>query len=144
MLNVDVSSWANFCVEKIRTITNRKIILREPQIKRTYNLKYALSFKDVFVQKGTYENKSDTLNEAWCTVTFSSGMGVESIISGCPTIAMHPSSFAFEISRSDLLNIENPKMMNRNQWLYNLAYTTWSLDEIRLGKPWMHLKLLLI
>ena len=144
MCDIDVSRWAYFCVTEIRKITNRLIIIREPQIIRNFNLVQCQSFKDVIFQRGTFENKIKTLDEAWCTVTFSSGMGVESIINGCPTIAMHPASFAYEISSNNLSEIENPKMVNRDKWLYNLAYTTWSLDEIKEGKPWLHLKPLLI
>jgi len=38
-----------------------------------------------------------------------------------------------------LNDIENPKLGNREQLLYDLAYTQWSVDEIKQGLPWDHL-----
>lgn len=140
MCNVDVNKWALFCTQKIRSVTKRPIVIRKPQLERKFELDECLRYENVLIQNGTYENKLDTLINSWATVTFSSVMGVESIIAGCPTIAMHPASFAYEISSNNLEEVENPKMLDRSQWLNNLTYTTWSLDEIKKGLPWEHLK----
>ena len=140
MCNIDVNKWALFCVKTIRSLTSRQILIRKPQLERNFQLSECLKYSDVSIQSGTYENKIQTFESAWVTVTFSSVMGVESIINGCPTIAMHPASFAFEISSNSLDEIEKPKMPDRSQWLNNLSYTTWSLNEIKKGLPWKHLK----
>ena len=39
----------------------------------------------------------------------------------------------------EIEQIENPKCGYREQLLYDLAYTQWSVEEIRQGKPWQHL-----
>jgi hypothetical protein len=79
------------------------------------------------------------LNEAWCTVTYTSGVGVDSILAGIPVVGCHPGNFAYPLS-STIKNIEQPIMPNRQQWCADIAYVQWSLDEIRQGKPWNHLK----
>ena len=38
-----------------------------------------------------------------------------------------------------LEDIENPKLGERKQLLYDLAYTQWTKEEIEQGKPWEHL-----
>jgi hypothetical protein len=43
---------------------------------------------------------------------------------------------AWEVGLSDLSQVENPFKPNRDQWLNNLAYANWTLEEVRNGTVW--------
>ena len=137
--NNDISEWAINVCNDIRKYTDRKIIIRKPQVERPYLIHDAKKIKNVEVQIGTHENVKTTIQSAHCLVTFSSGMGVESLIEGTPAIAYHPASFIYDIVPNNIDDIENIKLPDREQWIKDMAYTTWSLKEVGLGLPWKHL-----
>jgi hypothetical protein len=61
---------------------------------------------------------------------------------GIPTIAMDPGNFAWNVSSRYPNEVENLKLAEAGeitQWLSNLAYSQWSVEEMEQGKPWMHL-----
>jgi hypothetical protein len=75
-------------------------------------------------------------------VTYSSGSGIDSILKGIPTLSMDPGSFAWDISSRYPNEIETLKLANDNQvkqWLNNLAYSQWTVEEMEEGQPWRHL-----
>ena len=135
----DISEWCVRTVRSIRSVTDRKIIIRKPQVERPYLIQEALNFKDVIIQDGKHENVKSTIQAAHAVVTFSSGMGVEALIEGTPVIAHHQASFVYDITPNKLEDIENITLPDREQWIKDMAYTTWSLKEVGLGLPWKHL-----
>lgn len=83
---------------------------------------------------------AETMENCWTCVTYNSGAGVDAALSGIPVISCDGGSFAWDISGHDLKNIEKRFCPDRSQWLNNLSYVEWSLEEISLGLPWWHLK----
>jgi hypothetical protein len=139
----NISQWAFSTAEKIRELTDRKIVVRTPQLDRVYDREWIEKLSkitDVVFQKGTKENLIPTLEQAYCTVTYTSGMGIESVLNGCPTVACNPGNFAFSISSQSVLEINNLKREDRQQWVQDLAYCQWDLDEMNMGLVWKHLK----
>jgi hypothetical protein len=94
----------------------------------------------VSFQMGTAENLIPTLREARCTVTYTSGLAVDSLLNGCPTIAMNPGNFAYDIAPHTVDNIDHPECPSRDQWLFNLAHCQWHVSEIENGLPWRQLR----
>jgi hypothetical protein len=136
----DISEWCIRTVRSIRSVTDRKIIIRKPQVEREYRIAEALDlFDNVDIQEGKHENVKSTIQAAHALVTFSSGMGVEALIEGTPVIAHHQASFVYDITPNKIEDIENIKLPDRKQWINDMAYTTWSLEEIGKGLPWKHL-----
>lgn len=136
----DISEWCIRTVRSIRSVTDRKIIIRKPQVEREYRIAEALDlFDNVDIQEGRHENVKSTIHAAHALVTFSSGMGVEALIEGTPVIAHHQASFVYDITPNKIEDIENIKLPDRKQWINDMAYTTWSLEEIGKGLPWKHL-----
>ena len=80
------------------------------------------------------------LQNAWCTVAFTTNGAVDSAINGIPVIAIDPICMAYEISSHELSEIENPKLADRQQWAYNLAYAQWSFPEMSSGECWRHFR----
>ena len=120
------------------------IILRTPQLKRPYNLKaITRGLRGVTVQEGSKENLVPTLDGAYCTVTYTSGLGVDSVMNGTPTIAYNPGNFAYDISTRFIDSINSIAYPDREQWIKNLSYCQWNISEIQEGLPWEHLRVLL-
>ena len=140
----DISVWARRRLLSIRCQTKMPIVLRTPQIKRPYDLKKIISgISSVRVQEGTKENLVETLEGALCTITYTSGMGIDSVMNGTPTIAYNPGNFAYSISSKFIDNINSLAYPDRTQWIQNLSYCQWNTKEISEGLPWEHLRVLL-
>ena len=79
------------------------------------------------------------LTHAEAVITFSSTVGVDSLMAGKPTVAYDPISMVYSVTGhhvSEVSDIEPP----REQWAHDLAYTQWSKDEIESGEAWDHLR----
>lgn len=70
-------------------------------------------------------------------VTFNSNAGVDAALAGCAVTAQDIGSMVYDIADHDL--IYKP-IANRKRWLERLAYCQWTLDEMRSGLTWEHLK----
>lgn len=144
---VNVTKWAADTVEKLRRYTNRHIVVRTPQLDREFdpeNILRIRSIDGVSLQQGTRENLFHTLDNAYATVSYSSGFGIDSAIRGVPAVAINSGSFAYSLGNNNLSQIENlNRSEDREQWLYNLSYAQWSRKEIRDGRAWTHIKSLL-
>lgn len=80
----------------------------------------------------------EAMRNAMWVVTYNSNSGVDSMIAGIPVVAMDEGSMVWGIAgRNPVLR---PQMLDRSEWARNLAFCQWSLDEIRQGIAWDHLK----
>ncbi len=66
-------------------------------------------------------------------VTCSSNTGVEAVMAGVPTSADYPCSMVYKL-------LKDNSTPDRTQWLRDLSYCQWQLDEIRNGDAWEHLR----
>lgn len=142
----NISEWAYIKCLEIRTVSKRNIIIRTPQLDRKYEKKWIDKLKNienVYFQKGTKENLIPTLKMSHCSVTYTSGLAVDSLINGCPTIACNSGNFCFDICSNNVTEVEELKEFDRSQWIHNLSYCQWDLEEIKNGKAWKHLRNLL-
>jgi hypothetical protein len=149
---INIYEWTEYCIKKIRTFSDRKIVIRTHP---AHNIKESDEFyrfiienliltKNSNIEISLAKEKSldDDLKGAYCTVTYSSGSGIDSIMKGIPTLAMDPGNFAWNVSSRYPSEIENLKLANDGeitQWLSNLAYCQWTVEEMEAGKPWLHL-----
>ena len=90
------------------------------------------------------EYMKSLFESCFCTVAYSSGLSVESALLGVPAFALNKSNFAYKLGNNFVKNIQKPKLANRSQWLNNLSYAQWSLEEITEGRPWQHLREVLL
>lgn len=89
----------------------------------------------------TDESFTDLLNRCRYTVSFNSNIGVESILAGVPTISFDERSMVWNISSHDAGQPYMPTLEERKQWAFDLAYSQWTLEEIKAGLPHRHLKI---
>ncbi len=90
-----VSQWILETIEKIKKFTDKEIIVRQKPKSRNVRIK-----KDKFLD----QLKKDNIN---CVVTFSSIIGIESILNGFPVITLGPNAASY-LSESKIENIDNP------------------------------------
>jgi hypothetical protein len=45
-----------------------------------------------------------------------------------------------EIANTDLSQIENPQMKNRQPWVERLSMFHWNFEELKSGECWQHMK----
>jgi len=83
---------------------------------------------------------ADVLQEARAVVTFNSNTGVDALLAGIPTFSFDRGSMVWEVSSSDLAQLNDPTLYSREQWADNLAYAQWSLSEMSSGLTWAHLR----
>lgn len=83
----------------------------------------------------------DALKRAALCVTINSNSAVDAVLAGVPTITLDKKSMAWDVTSHtiDGKNVKSPYKPQRYQWAANLAYTQWTLDEMREGLPWEHL-----
>lgn len=120
-------------VEELRKYTQRPIIYRP---KPTWGS--APVIPNTIFSPGT-EHVDIALSKSWSVVTHHSNVAVDGLIDGAA--AFCKVGAASVMGTFDLSKIEDPVYPdNREQWLNDLAYCQWSVDEMRNGTCWRHLK----
>ena len=72
------------------------------------------------------------LKGAHALVSYNSTCLYQAISQGIPVFC-DPSCLASEVAEIDLSKIESPKIVDNTQFLNNLAYSQWTLEEMRRG-----------
>jgi hypothetical protein len=149
----NIYEWAFWAIEKIREKTDRKIIVRPHPLApyRTGEEFYDFFYKlhNAKIKNFEFSNPKEItlkkdLEGAWCSVSFSSGSAIDSILNGIPVIATDPGNFAWD------MGVRYPEQITQTtqrlpddkkvrQWLNCLSYSQWTADEMHSGKVWQHL-----
>jgi len=141
LFGISLELWIINTVRMLLKNTDRKIVVRDhPQNKGL--LKDIINDKFDYTKQVIYDTNidiKDSLLNAHCTVSYTSGSSIDSALAGVPVITCSEYNFLWPISSHSLEDVENPKLGERDQLFYDLAWTQWSTDEIRSGKPWQHL-----
>lgn len=153
--NIDIYEFGLWAYDKIRRYSNKKIIIRthphhNPKgLDDVHKFVCDIALKDDPNVKVVVGSKERTLQQdlenAYCTVSYSSGSAIDSVLAGVPTIALDPANFAYGISSNHIEhldgdNLKKAKTEDVQQWLCNLSYSQWSVDEMENGRVWQHLK----
>jgi len=141
---IDINWWAYDTCHEIRKYSSRPIIIRTPQVLKTFDLDILYSIRDqlpdIDYQVGEKQTLIPTIKDSWATVTYSSGLGIDSYLAGVPSFTMDKANFAYKLGNTNLKNIEDPKLPDRKQWVHNLCYAQWSEEEMEQGIVWQHMK----
>lgn len=141
MQGLNSLNWLDQTINNIRKYSNRPIIVRaHPGDKKTKNI-IKIKHKNVFLS--TKEKMTEDLIGAWATVVYNSSPSVASAIEGVPIFLTDPqprNSQSFDVANTDISNIENPIMLERQQWIEKLSMCHWKFDELRSGKAWQFFK----
>lgn len=132
----DTNTWLDDIVSRLRMYTQRPIVIRShprsPLTQHPHNTVLQLP-KPI---PGTYDDFDfpQCLHDAWAVVNWNSTPGILSVLRGIPAF-VGPSSLAAPVANMDLAFIEAPCRPDREQWANDLAWTEWTVDEIRRGEP---------
>lgn len=128
---INFYNWVQETVQNIKRVTNRPIIFK-PHPKALK--KFPLPELDVPIMTHI------PWESVWATVSYNSGMAVDSVMCGIPAITLNEGSWAWDVAQHSIDEIETPTYFDRTQWLYKLSYTQWQPHEIYNGLPWKRLR----
>ena len=145
----DINDWAFRTIQQIRDRTDRPITVRcHPLVSnRAFESHMELVAKvtleqipNVTFSDGAERAWKQDIEGAWCTVTYTSGLAIDSVLAGIPTIACDPGNFAWSISSNDPRAVCDIKHENEHlvlAWLQQLALYKWNQDEMRSSEAWL-------
>ena len=130
--HVDVVDWWEDVISRLGSVTKKTIKFR-PHPNQTK------------FPKGNYElttgkTMEEDLSNCWCAVARTTNGAVDAIINGVPVFTPDEACMAYCVASHQLLKVENPVTPDRTQWAANLAYAQWSIEEMKQGLPWKHLR----
>lgn len=73
------------------------------------------------------------LDRAAVAITYNSTSGVECVLAGVPTITLDEGAMAWPVSAHA---IEMPPRPDRTAWCHDMAWTSWTMEEIADGTAW--------
>ena len=136
----DVVAWANQTIAQLRQHTDRPIVIRaHPGDRGAKNYVLRITGKNVTVSNNS-ELVAD-LQNCWAAVNHNSSPVVGAAIEGMPIFVTDTSkSQCREIANTDLAQIENPRMPDRQAWAERLSMFHWNFDDLRSGECWRHMR----
>jgi len=151
--NNDINQWCMDTVFTLRQHTDRPIEIRthpgasdRSWEKGDYNklFQYFLfqGIQDVTFVNGRVTPWEQQILDAYCVVTFTSGLAIDAVVNGIPVLSCDEGNFTWNIGERKLSNIENLNLAEDaqvHQWLRNLAYCQWTPEEMESGQCWDHL-----
>ena len=138
-----VMPWLVKTVMQIRKISDRRIVVRfHPGDKNVLTHKRMLSryrLSNVIVSHNPH--MLEDFKTAHCVVNYNSSPAVAAAIEGVPSIVLDPyKSQAAEVSHNNIADIEKLKEFDREMWIQKIAQMHWTLDELKDGTAWRHLR----
>ena len=122
---------------------NRKIVFRTHITGASITPSKCLPNMEVVNTRESYKPIENDLKNAWCAVTRTSNGAIDALLAGIPVMTEDPVCLAYSVAEHSVKKIDEikyPETKNLMQWLYNLSYSEWSLDEMRKGLSWQHFR----
>jgi hypothetical protein len=143
MNNQPLMPWLIKTVNNIRKCTDMPITVRfHPNDKNTVLHKRDLAryrLKDVMVSH--VSNILEDFQTATAVVNHNSSPGVVAAIEGIPVFLTDPNnSQARDVAHTNFSFLENPRDFDRELWIQRMAQMHWTLDEVKDGTAWQHLR----
>ena len=135
--------WLVKTIKEIQNHTDKIIMVRfHPGDKRSLEHKRALArYRLKRVSVTHHESILEDFKTAHAVVNFNSSPAVAAAIEGVPTFVLDPQrSQAAEISHHNLKDLENIQEFDREKWVQKMAQMHWTLDELKDGTAWKHLR----
>ena len=135
--------WLVRTISQIKKCSDRSIMVRfHPGDKNIQTHKRSLAryrLKNVITSQT--ENILQDLVNAHAVINYNSSPGVVAAIEGVPVFLLDPRrSQAGPVGNTDLNKLENPEYFDREHWIQQMAQMHWTLDELKDGTAWQHLR----
>jgi len=135
--------WLVKTIQSIRKYSYRQIIVRfHPGDKnRIQHIRSLVRYRLKAVAPSNSDNLLLDLKNAHAVISYNSSPGVVSAIEGVPVFVLDPDrSQASDVANKLLQNIESPEEFDRELWIRKMAQMHWTLDELKDGSAWRHLR----
>ena len=143
MGGLDVMKWCNQTIKKIKTYTDRPVVVRTHPGDAKRAQQYIKQLKDSSVAISHKSNILDDFKNSWACITYNSSPGVASAIEGIPVFVTDPNpktSQAYDVCNTDLSLIENPLTPDRQQWIEKISMCHFNFSDLKQGKAWHIIK----
>ena len=152
MNEMDPIEWFNSVYEKLRPATDRKfivrphpnhvasIVARKGEFPEDIELQYTQEHFAGDEKKFYRFHFQEAIANAHAVVTHNSTASVDSCIRGIPTFCTSDLALCWDVCNKDLNDIETPKTPDRTQWVNDLGYKLWSIQEIKDGTVYKRFK----
>lgn len=126
-------AWERKAIDALKKVTDRPVIYRPKP-----SCPHAAPINGVGYSPPN-QPLADVLQNCHAVVTHHSNVAVDSLLAGVPTFCWE--GVAAPMSRQDLSEIESPLYPeDRQQWLNDVTWTQFCVDEMQNGMAWRHLK----
>jgi hypothetical protein len=122
VFKIDNDEWIETTIKKIKKYSSRDIVIRRKPLSRSER-----------TSDNPIQNVLD--DDVFVLVTYNSIAATEAIMHGIPAVTLGMNA-ATAVSLNELKDIEKPIYPSRRQWLYNLSYGQFHLEEIQSGIAW--------
>jgi hypothetical protein len=133
ILEVDIDSWYETAIRAMFDRGFEEVKIREHPV-AVLQRKRLLSCQEYLIT-GSLE---EALAGASVVVTYNSNTGVDAALAGVPVIACDEGSMAWPVAAHGLQ--EEIITPDRRQWCADLSWRQWSLDELKSGFAWEHIR----
>jgi len=144
----DIFSWTEDTVKVLREHTERQIIVRphplyrkksrHAQCKKIVTEYFNVLWQETDLEKDGFIPIQQQLQNAWCTVTYTSGSGIDAVLHGVPNIACDSGSMVYDVSSKELSEVEHPYTGDKTEWTNKIAHCQWNIEEFESGECWEH------
>jgi hypothetical protein len=130
----DINDWALRTILDIRQNTSRFVVVRNHPLssQRAFADHEELARKlllagvqNIRFSDGAEVPWSDDLRNAYCTVTYTSGLAIDSVVAGIPTIAYDTGNFRLEYQQSQRRRNKRSKNVDKNKVMGWLQKACW-------------------
>jgi len=128
---INISDWYREIIEKVKSLTDMPIFFRPHPNARQQKT----GLKCDRYERGPL---NEVFQDAYLAITYNSNSATDAVLNGIPAIGMDRGSLAWDMVQHEI-SLEQ-FMPDRTQWLYDLGYKQWLLEEIASGEAWEHLK----
>lgn len=129
------ADWPDKVVADIRKLTDRPIWFRphpgnnRPCLPQRHKVERIIN--------PHVETLSQNLENAWCTVVYTSTSATDSIVAGVPVCYDGPSIMCQELA-GKVKDVVSPVIKDREKVMAKLAWGQWNLEELRSGEAFRH------
>lgn len=138
MKTLDPMAWLHQKIHEIRVHSNQQILVRPHP--GQYNMKDFAMYTgrnaqrtNIKVVDPKHTRLIDDLQNASAAVFFNSSASVAAVCEGVPIFVDDPSCVSWDVANKNIADILQPKIFDRNQWMYDLSAAHWSDQDGRSG-----------
>jgi len=135
----DTITWLKQVIDSIRCYSDRKILIRpHPRLRDRIDVRHlptGCQIQSPMKLSSTYDSFDfeTALDQAWAVINWNSNPGVVAVVHGVPAF-VGADSLAAPVANLDLSLIESPTRPDRTQWINDLAWHEWTLEEFQSGE----------